>query len=106
MSTRFDDLVFEAIQGHTQEDPQDLVGILGYVDGREKLVLTHEELSGALQRLIDAGRIRQSSRGKFYEPNERNDPGSFSGHSPREHAAACKRYAREFWRKYRELSGE
>lgn len=106
MASDFDELVFDAIRGHTEEQPQDLVGILGFVDGREKLVLTQEELAGALQRLIDARRIGECSRHRFYELNDPSVSVAFSGLTPEEHAAACECYRQEFWRRYRELSGE
>ena len=103
MST-FDDRVFEAIQGYTRDTPLGLVGIFGFVDGREKLVLSHEELVGALERLIAAGRIRESPRHQFYEPGDPGEKaGGFSGLTPREYDAACERYRKEFWRRYREL---
>lgn len=40
--------IFKAIKGHSETHPQDLVGILAYVDSHEKLVLTHEELAACL----------------------------------------------------------
>lgn len=104
MSADLVERIFEAICGHTPEDPQNLVGILGFVDGREKLVLTHEELSGALRQLLAAGRIRESSPHHYYEPDESGDPSSFSGLTPEEHEDACRRYQEEFRRKYRGLS--
>jgi hypothetical protein len=103
MATDFDALVFDAISGHTPGSPQDLVGILGSVDGREKLVLSHEELSLALKRLTEAGKIAESERHHFHELGDGDEPGTFSGLSPAEHDAACERYREEFWRKYREL---
>jgi hypothetical protein len=61
MTTDYYQRIFEAIVGYTPERPQNLVGILGFVDGREKLVLTHDELSGALKRLMAAGRVGEPS---------------------------------------------
>ena len=42
----FDTRIFEAVEGGTLEKPHDLVQILANADSREKLVLSHEELSG------------------------------------------------------------
>lgn len=53
--------IFKAIKGHTETSPHDLVGILAYIDSQQKLLMTHEELSGGLQRLIDSGQIAEAT---------------------------------------------
>ena len=70
MTTDYDQRICEAIVGYTPERPQNLVGILGFVDGREKLVLTHDELAGALKRLMADGRVGESSRHVLHELGE------------------------------------
>ena len=59
---RIDRNIFKAIKSHGETDPQDLVGILADVDSRERLLLTHEELSGGLQRLIESGQIAEATQ--------------------------------------------
>lgn len=39
---QLDDYIFEAIKGHTPEQPQDLVGIIYHVDGRMKIMMLQE----------------------------------------------------------------
>lgn len=101
MSFDVDELVFAAIRGHSPDTPQDLVGILGSVDGREKMMLTHEELAGALGRLVAAGRIGETLAHRFHELAGTQPTSSFSGLSIDEYDAACARYRSEFWRKVR-----
>lgn len=101
-SRPLDRRVFEAIQGYTEGHPQDLVGILHYVDHREKLLLTRDELSDALRRLSDAGRIREVAPLKFVAAERRSDT-AFRGLSSREHEEACEAYRRWFWEVYSNL---
>lgn len=102
MATEFDALILAAIEARSVENPASLVEILGFVDGREKLVLSHEELAGGLERLARAGKITESSRHEYHGLPETHGPGRFSGLTPAEHASACDRYHRAFWQKYRE----
>lgn len=100
---QFDDLILEAVRGATRERPRDLTDILFYVDSRMRLVLSRDELSGGLQRLIEQGRIAESDRHEFYEVTDGVAPRTFSGLTPDEHRRACQAYNKGFWKKYREL---
>ena len=101
---QFDDYILEAVRGATKERPVDLVGILYHVDGRMKLVMSHEELSGGLQRLIEQGSIAESERHKFYEVTDGAALRTFSGLTLDEHRQACEAYRKWFWKKHRELT--
>ncbi len=100
----FDERIFEAVSGCTSEKPQDLVGILAYVDCLEKLVLSRRELAGGLQRLIEQGRIAELPRHRFYKAVSDSSSRAFSGLTRAEHHQACEAYKEWFWKKYRELS--
>jgi hypothetical protein len=88
--------IYKAIEGHTCAQPQTLVGILAYVDSQEKMVLTREELSGGLTRLMEAGLIAESNTHLFYEMVGATEPSAFSGISPDEHELACRDYTKWF----------
>jgi hypothetical protein len=100
----FDTRIFEAVEGGTLEKPHDLVQILAYVDSREKLVLSHEELSGGLQRLVEQGRIAELPRHRFYRTADDSAPRTFSGLTLEEYREACEAYRKWFWKTYKELT--
>lgn len=104
MPQNYDELVLDAIRGHTVDRPQSLEGILEAVDARMKLVLSREELSGSLERLIAAGQVREGPRHHFFQRTGSGERHVFSGITADEHRIACERYRRVFWQKYRELS--
>jgi hypothetical protein len=97
----FDEYIVEAVKSHTPENPQDLVGILYHVDGRMKLVMSHEELAGGLQRLIECGRIAELPSHKFYEVTVASAPRKFSGLTLEEYRGVCEAYRKRFWKSYR-----
>ena len=88
--------IFKAVKGHTSTQPQTLVGILAYVDSQEKMVMTHEEFSGGLTRLIDDGLIAEADTHQFFEVVGSIQPSTFSGLSPDEHESACRDYRKWF----------
>jgi hypothetical protein len=59
--------IYKAIKGTTRDKPQNLVGIIGTVDARQKLVVTYNELCAGLKSLIETGKITQLSPVEFYE---------------------------------------
>ena len=81
----FDRRILKAIKGHSETHPQDLVGILAYVDSQEKLVLTHEELSCGLQRLIESGQIAEATPHKYFDTAGQSHSRVFSGLSLQDH---------------------
>lgn len=93
---RLDRSIFKAIKGHTEDNPQDLVGILACVDSQEKMLLTHEELSGGLQRLIQGNQIAEVAPHKYVDTAGRTFSPSFSGLSAGDHERACQEYGRWF----------
>ena len=93
----FDRRILKAIKGHSETDPQDLVGILAYVDSQERLVLNHEELSGGLQRLIESGQIAEATPHKYFDTAGQSHSRVFSGLSLQDHEEACQAYRNWFW---------
>jgi hypothetical protein len=89
--------IFKAIQGHTSDHPQDLVGILALVDVRQKTVLEHEELESGLRRLIQAGQIAEAAPLHYYESAAPPQERQFSGITVEEHRQACEAYLKWFW---------
>jgi len=74
----YDQLIYEAIQSSTPSGPCGLVYILGYVDGRDKSILSHDQFNGGLQRLIEDGRIKEVLPHKFIA-TKGEEASSFSG---------------------------
>jgi hypothetical protein len=95
--------IFKAIKGHSESNPQDLVSILAYVDSQERLVLTHEELSGGLQRLIESGQIAESRPHKYFDTAGQSHSRVFSGLSLQDHEEACQAYRKWFWEQGRKV---
>lgn len=87
----YDQLIYEAIQSSTPSGPCDLVYIFGYVDGRDKSVLSHDQLNGGLQRLIEDGRIKEIIPHKFIL-TKGEEASSFSGLSIPQYEQACLDY--------------
>lgn len=93
--------IYKAIKGYSSARPQTLVGILANVDSQEKLVMTHEELSSGLTRLIADGLIAEAGTHHFFEVVGTNVPSAFSGLSLGEHESACRNY-REWFHQQRQ----
>jgi hypothetical protein len=98
--------IFKAIKGHSETHPQDLVSILAYIDSQEKLVLTHEELSGGLQRLIESGQIAEAIPHKYFDTVGQSHSRAFSGISLQDHEEACQAYLKLFSEQDREVQNE
>ena len=90
--TDFDALVLDAIKDHSAENPQNLIGIISYVQCLKGLIMTHKELEGALQRLIDEGSIAEIDTHHFVDNRESGKPGSFSGYTYADHQSTYAAY--------------
>jgi hypothetical protein len=93
-----DRAVLRAARHTTAADPIGLMDILWGVDAQERMVLSHVELAGALERLIHAGKLAEAGRLRFYAPRTPPPERRFSGVSLEEHAHAVAEYRREFAR--------
>lgn len=62
--------IYKATKGATRDKPQNLAGIIGIVDARQKLMITYDELCSGLKSLIESGKITQLSAGEFYETED------------------------------------
>ena len=98
-----DRTIFKAIKGHTADNPQDLVRILAFVDARERLLLSYEELSGGLQRLIQDGRIAEAEPQKYFDSLGQTSSRGFSSISLDDYEKACETYQKRFWEADRAL---
>ena len=92
----YDRDILKALKGATLEKPIDLADILMWVDARQRLVLTHEELEGGLRRLIAAGNVAEAKPLHFYPIPAPSGRGVFSGVSAAQHADASREYHRRF----------
>ncbi len=101
--SEYDRDIFKAIQGHSEQSPQDLPGILAAVDARQRLVLTHEELESGLARLIEAGQVVEAEVYRYYVPKSPPSVRSFSGVPLVEYHRACKAYDEFFSKALEEL---
>jgi hypothetical protein len=104
--SHLDRRVSEAVALATRDAPTDLVLILNYVDSREKLVLSREELVGALERLIARGEITEVTPLHFAPAAGSQGSRSFSGVSSEQYQSACDTYTERFWAEYRKLVHE
>jgi hypothetical protein len=66
-----------------------------------KLMMTHDELEGALRRLTSAGRVQEVAHHKFVEADGDPTSHSFSGITIDEQHEAEEAYRRAFWETYR-----
>lgn len=92
----FDRDILKSVKGHTKFKPQSLEGILGYVDGLQKTILTLEELEGGLRHLIESGQIAETGRLRFYDPEGMPASREFSGLTAEDHERAYEAYCRWF----------
>lgn len=88
--------ILKTIQGHTPDNPQTLVGIIGGVDASERLVLSHEELSGGLQRLIRTGHVAETDLQAFCDATGGDFPKTFTGITASDHSTAVIQYREMF----------
>ena len=93
----FDIRILEAIKGATRGKPKDLAGILAYVDSRERVVLTHQEMEGGLRRLVESECVAEASDHRFYEISAEVERRAFSGLTPEDYQQACEEYRQRFW---------
>ncbi len=92
----YDRDIFKAIQGHPEQNPQDLPGILAAVDARQRLILTHQELVNGLARLIEAGQVVEAGNYSYYVPKSPPSVRRFSGVPLAEYHRACEAYNESF----------
>jgi hypothetical protein len=91
---QIDERVLEAVGCATPENPQDLVGILHYVDSRERLVLTYEELVGSLERLTRGGAVEEVRPHHFRLADHARSEGRFTPITRQMYDVACEAYVR------------
>ncbi|MCP4476779.1 MAG: hypothetical protein GY818_01655 [Planctomycetaceae bacterium] len=104
--THLDRRIFKTIQGCGSTNPQTLMEIIGGVDASERLVLTHDELSGGLQRLVNAGYVAEIEPHRFYDASSSDGPDTFSGITESDHASAVQEYRDWFQRQLDILDDE
>jgi len=104
--THLDQRIFQAIQGCDSTAPQTLMGIIGGVDASERLVLTHDELSGGLQRLVRAGYVAEIEPHRFYDASSGDGADTYSGIAESDHASAVQEYRDWFQRQLDDLDDE
>jgi predicted NUDIX family NTP pyrophosphohydrolase len=102
--SEFDRDIFLAIKGYSPHNPQDLVGILAAVDARQRLILSHEELIGGIDRLIARGQVAEAANCRYYVPTSPPTIRSFSGIARAEYDRACVAYSDASSETLRELS--
>ncbi len=90
-ATPLDRRIYKSIRKQTKEHPINLIGILFNVDSVEKMVLSYEELSGGLQRLIAAGYVAEGEPHQYYEGTDQD---SFTGLSESDYETAVADYHR------------
>ncbi len=98
--------IFKTVRHHTADNPQTLAGIIGGVDARERLVLTYDELSGGIARLIASGHIAEVTPLHFYDASESGGSRSFSGISQIDHESAVAAYREWFAKQVAALDDE
>jgi hypothetical protein len=99
-SQLFDRDILKSLMGATQEQPVDLVRILWGVDARQRLLLTRDELDGALRRLMSSGRVAEAPPLHFFVPAQQV-PSEFSGLSSADYEHAVASYRSAFARSHR-----
>jgi hypothetical protein len=96
--------ILKAIRGFTRESPLDLPGILAAVDAFQHAILTHDELSSGLARLIEAGKVAEAGNYRYYAQESPPSKRTFSGVPADEYDRACKAYQELFAAALEELN--
>src|SRR5437879_9454502 len=96
-----DDCIWEAVAHSTPKQPRSLSDIIDYIDSREKVIATFEELQGSLQRLVEAGRVVQAKDEFYAGPSGAGQPGVFHPLSSEMYQQAVKDYRKRFSGEYR-----
>jgi hypothetical protein len=96
VASRLDGLILEAIHGRSGSSIVDIPTILERVDSDERWVLTFDELDSGLRRLSEAGRIGESSVGRYVVAGSRHPTHPYSGLSLERYEAAVTAYRTAF----------
>jgi hypothetical protein len=95
--------ILKAIAGYSEQSPQDLPGILAAVDALQHSILTHEELTSGLARLIEAGHVVEAGNFRYFAPESPPAVRSFSVVPHDEYVRACDAYHEIFSAALQEL---
>jgi hypothetical protein len=87
-----DNEIFDSIKDHSKENPQNLVSIIDYVDYHQKLIITFEELSEGLVRLIKDGKILEVDNQRYCENTSGQVIKTFTNFSQDDYREALDRY--------------
>jgi len=93
----------EALAGTTVEAPKDLSELIGYVDGRQKLIINYEELHESLEALVKSGQVRQVDDRYCLASGDSAPSVPFRGFSYEAYRTAEQQYRKRFWKEYKEL---
>jgi hypothetical protein len=103
MMEYLDKAILKALRKTTRDRPANLVQIMGAIDAREKLLISFDELSGGLRRLIEAGKVGEAKPLHFYEPQRGESGMTFSGLTEEEYKVANRSYRDMFQKALKEL---
>lgn len=96
-------LVAEGLNGTTIESPRTLTELIGYVDAREKLVISYDEVHDALKDLVEAGKALQVGDSYCAAAAASAAPKAFNGFSKEAYRKAVEAYQDRFWKTYEKL---
>lgn len=102
----YDGLIHKAVQGRSEADSAKPEDILHLVDAYDRSVLDRKAFEGGLRRLIASGKIAETGRLRFYDPQGLEAPRTFDGLSEDEYERAVEDYHALFQRLSKESEGK
>jgi hypothetical protein len=103
---RLDEAILKGLRKTTRDKPVDLASIIPWIDAKERLIPTYDELKGALRRSILAGEIQEAGPKRYYKSEHGQERSFFSGFSEADFNAACRAYIEEASKYIEEMGDE
>jgi hypothetical protein len=88
----YDKMILKALRHTTHDNPTDLVGIIGHIDSRERLIISFEELESGLRRLVEAGMIQEIKPLHFFKTADSEAAAIFTGLNEEQYKSVCRKY--------------
>ena len=98
----FKSIIAEALAGTTAEHPRTLSELIGYVDARQKLIITYDELHDSLKDLVESRKVLQIGDRYCMASGTGGEATPFIGFRPQAYRKAEKEY-RKRWKEYKAL---
>ena len=92
----FEKDIYESIKPHTSNNPQDLEGIIHFIDYKQKAIILFEELNSGLLKLISTGKISCINSKMFYKNENGVVESKFTEITKKDYKEALVSYRKNF----------